>query len=415
MTEEEKAAIEKAKAEAQEAIQKMATDAVDGVVKGEIETLQKSFKEQFERAATIEAVETIKKSLNDDIAKLQANLKAVRQTSMVVKSNAPFDKQLSERMSSIIVGNKDKLIALKENGGSASMDVSKAVTADSFGVGGFDTLTNENTGLYQGAYAPMYLRNIFPNIATSGSNISVVKRGAVTGAAAKWERGTGDAGVDVAKPNISPTYTVENIKVDWIAGTVDIEREVLDDVDFMATEIPYTLLYGPNGILAAENAMIMAYIEANNTAFTPVGGAFDSTLESLIAAGYGQLLGNYMQPTHVLINNWDYLRYASFNKADATGEYTYPELNIAYINNQLLINGMQAVPTPAVDQGEAYVISAPHSRYVSRQGIQMRASEEHSDNFTKNMITYRAEVRGAFFTYDDNSIVKVTVPTPAGE
>ena len=77
------------------------------------------------------------------------------------------------------------------------------------------------------------------------------------------------------------------------------------------------------------------------------------------------------------------------------------------------INNLQAVPNPSVTQGTAYVVAADHSRYVSRQGLQMRVAEEHGDNFVKNMVTYRAEIRAGFFTYNDNSIVKVTLPTPA--
>jgi hypothetical protein len=48
-------------------------------------------------------------------------------------------------------------------------------------------------------------------------------------------------------------------------------------------------------------------------------------------------------------------------------------------------------------------------------GVQTAISQEHSDNFTKNMVTYRAEVRSGFFTYNDNSLVKVTLPTPSAE
>jgi hypothetical protein len=79
----------------------------------------------------------------------------------------------------------------------------------------------------------------------------------------------------------------------------------------------------------------------------------------------------------------------------------------------MFINNLQAVPATGVAPATAYVISADHSRFVSRQGLQMDMSESHADNFTKNMVTYRAEVRSGFFTYNDNSLVKVALPTPA--
>src|SRR5690606_19168227 len=105
--------------------------------------------------------------------------------------------------------------------------------------------------------------NIFPNISTSGSNVTIWKQGAVTGAADIWERGTGTpAGTDADKPEVTPTWEKEVVSVDWIAGITHIQRAVLDDVDFMATEIPYALIYGAKGILAAENKTIMDYIAA---------------------------------------------------------------------------------------------------------------------------------------------------------
>ena len=161
--------------------------------------------------------------------------------------------------------------------------------------------------------------------------------------------------------------------------------------------------------------MIMDYIAANNVNYaTPAGAtAPANSLETVLAAAFGQLGDSYMAPTHILINNWDYLNYMAFNKASGSGEYDYPALNLQFVNNQLYINHLQAVPAPGLTPGTAYVIAADHSRFISRMGIQTAISQEHSDNFTKNMVTYRAEVRSGFFTYNDNSIIKVTLPAPA--
>ena len=413
MTPEEKLALEKAQKEAADAIKKQAEEAATKATNEANEAIKGSidkFNDELKKAATIEAVEELKKSVNAEIAKLQASVKEVKQTSPMAVKTVNSEEALKSIITNAVKSNVDALKGYK--GGFLSLDTTKAIDQTSFGVGGYAALTNERLPLYRNPYSPVYLRNIFPNIATGASNLTIWKQDATVGAAAIWARGTGVDGADVDKPNITPKWKKEVVEVDWIAGVIDVQREVLDDVDFMTTEIPYTLIYGPQGILAAENAMIMNYITNTAIPFAlPVGfAALDNNFEEILAAAFGQMASNYITPTHILINNWDYLKYMAFNKAAGSGEYDQPNVDLKFVDNQLFINNLIAVPNPQVTAGEAYVIGADHSRYVSRQGLQMRVSEEHADNFTKNMVTYRAEVRGAFFTYNTNSIIKVTIP-----
>ncbi len=408
--------LEKAKAEALESVKKTAEEAAKGetakAVKGLNDKITEMEKE-LKSTTTAEAVEVLKSEFEDKLNKLSADVKKQGQISEKRVSPVAGIDMIKK---SLEVSIKDNAEALRKYR-SGTMDLAvKAITPASFDVLDYPGLTTQLQPLYRNPYAPVYLRNIFPNISTSGSNVTIWKQGAVTGAAAIWERGTvTPGGTDADKPEVTPSWEKEVVSVDWIAGITHIQREVLDDVDFMATEIPYALIYGAKGILAAENKMIMDYIAANNVNYaTPAGAtAPANSLETVLAAAFGQLGDSYMAPTHILINNWDYLSYMAFNKASGSGEYDHPSLNVQFVSNQLYINNLQAVPVPSLLPGTAYVIAADHSRFISRMGIQTAISQEHSDNFTKNMVTYRAEVRSGFFTYNDNSIIKVTLPAPA--
>jgi len=152
--------------------------------------------------------------------------------------------------------------------------------------------------------------------------------------------------------------------------------------------------------------MILAYLNANSTAFTDA--TLLNGLEELLGAAF-QLTGQYMQPTHMLVNVQDYLKYLVLNKASGSGEYDTPDGKIAFVGNQMFINNLIAVPTPGLVAGTAYVIDAGQSRFVNRMNIELKMSDEHSDNFVKNMITFRAEERVGFFTYNNASILKVTL------
>jgi HK97 family phage major capsid protein len=407
--------LEKAKAEALENVKKTAEEAAKGEAAKAVKVLNDKIAEmekELKSATTAEAVEALKAEFEDKLNKLSADIK--KQGQISEKRVSPVDG-IDMIRKSLEASIKDNAEALRKYGGGTMNLAVKAITPASFGASDYPSLTTQVQPLYRNPYAPVYLRNIFPNISTSGSNVTIWKQGAVTGAAAIWKRGTGTQGADEEKPEVTPTWEKEVVPVDWIPGVTHIQREVLDDVDFMATEIPYALIYGANGILAAENKMIMDYIAANAVDYaTPVGAtAPANSLETILAAAFGQLGDSYMAPTHILINNWDYLNYMAFNKASGSGEYDYPALNLQFVNNQLYINRLQAVPVPSLAPGTAYVIAADHSRFISRMEIRTEISKEHSDNFTKNMVTYLAEVRSGFFTYNDNSMIEVTLPTPA--
>ena len=415
MTEEEKKAqLEKDKQEALENVKKTAEEAAKGVAEKSVKELNDKVAEltaQLEKATKSEDIEAVKKELTDSINKLSAD---VRKQSQITVPTGKLTAMgaIKKSLEQTIRENADVL--KKYRSGTLDLAV-KAISETSFGATDYPSLTTETLPVYKSPYAPVYLRNIFPNISTSSANLAIWKQNAVTGAAAIWKRGTGTEGADVDKPEVTPTWEKEVVSVDWIAGITHIPKEILEDVDFMATEIPYALIYGASGILAAENKMILDYIEDKAVDFTLPDDvdAFENSLESILAAAYGQLGDNYMAPTHILINNWDYLKFLAFNKASGSGQYNYPNLTLTFANNQMFINNLQAVPATGVEPATAYVISADHSRFVSRQGLQMDMSESHADNFTKNMVTYRAEVRSGFFTYNDNSFVKVALPTPA--
>lgn len=415
MTEEEKKAqLEKDKQEALDNVKKTAEEAAKGIAEKSVKELNDKvaeLTEQLEKATKSEDIEAVKKELTDSMNKLSADVKKQSQITVPTGKLTAMGA-IKKSLEQTIRDNADVL--KKYRSGTLDLTV-KAISETSFGATDYASLTTQTLPVYKNPYAPVYLRNIFPNISTASSNLAIWKQAAVTGAAAIWKRGTGTAGADVDKPEVTPTWEKEVVSVDWIAGTTHVPKEILEDVDFLATEIPYALIYGPKGILAAENKMILDYIASKAVDFTLPSGvtAFDNSLESILAAAYGQLGDNYMAPTHILINNWDYLKFLAFNKASGSGEYNYPNLTLTFANNQMFINNLQAVPATGVEPATAYVISADHSRFVSRQGLQMDMSESHADNFTKNMVTYRAEVRSGFFTYNDNSLVKVALPTPA--
>ena len=392
---EEKDLQEKKEAALKE-IQNVATEAANKKVE--------ELKEEFAKFATKEDAEKANQELNEKLSKLGAEQKKQSQISKVDKTMNK-EQAMKKGFADAIISNQAAVKAYRK--GDTVELTSKLLEDTNFGALGTDykDLTTDRQGLYKSPYAPIWLRNIFPNSTTNGSSIKYLRRIASTGAAAVWEKGT-------KKPDVTPNFEIQTADVEWIAGLTDVHRDMIQDTDFLASFIPDNLLYSASGLFAAENKYIMDYIEdsANHTAFTGEAD-YGIGLEKVIAAAFGDIGGAYMQPTHILINNWDYLTYLAFNKASGSGEYD----QVFTLNGQLYINQLQAVPVPTITKGEAYVVAAGESQFVSRMSPEVRMSEENKDNFEKNLITFRAEERIAFYTKDAKSIIKVLLPDTTGE
>lgn len=412
-------------------------------VKKTAEEIRKEAEQNIERIAKEAAVKSLEEklegfasqeSVNKSVSELEEKLKGQITQKDLDELSAKFKKSMQMRKveGGDINSPRDAVKALEQSISNGLMEtiekqkgfssgslglIQKAITPASFGsADDYQTLTSFDMGLDRNPYAPVWLRSIFPNVSTSSASINYRQRGAVTGAAAIWKRGTGTAGADESKPEVTPTYVKKTASIDWIAGITNVEREVLDDVDFIRTEIPYTLINSESGILAAENAMIVDYIRNNKTDFSK-DADYDIGVEKIIAAAFGQLGSKYLTPTHLLISYWDYLTYVAFNKAGGSGEYDLPGgVRLSFLSDgTMLANNLTVVPVPELNAREAYVVAANRSRFVNRQEIRLSMSEDHADNFVKNMITYRAEERVGFFSYDVNANVKITLPEAAEE
>lgn len=280
----------------------------------------------------------------------------------------------------------------------------KAITDTSWApTGVLERQTTEvRTSLYNSPYSPLYLRNIFPNVSTDQASVVIPQAGAIEGKADVWGRGT-----EAAKPEISPKYTDITVPMKWIAGMVTVNRELLLNVKYLQSSITNTLLYSRNGLFAAENKMITDYIVANAQDYV---GSMDIGVEMIIDAAFNQLLGNYMNPTHVLMNQADYLAYIKLNKAAGSGEYDLPNDLLRGFAGTGFETTVQIVPVPTLEPGVAYVVSAPEFEFISRLAPEIKVSEEHAENFAYNRVSFRVEEMAGFVAKDLNAMVKIELP-----
>lgn len=401
MTEEEK----KAQEEALKLVSKTAKEEAEKVTK---EAVEKAFegKEYISKEdAKKEAEALVTKAVTDVKAELQKGIDAAsalaKKASQITKTEEVDQVNIEQALKSAISEGAE---TLKSFNGKATLAL-KAVTDASWATGALARQTTDvRQNLYMSPYSPFYLRNIFPNISTDGGAIVIPQIQGYTGAAALWARGTGSGGADVEKPEVTPTYKDITVTPQWIAGFTTVNRELLMNVSYLQSSIVNTLLYSRVGLFAAENKMITDYLAANAVAYS---GTKTIGAEIILDAAFNQLLGNYLVPTHILMNQADYLTFIKFNKATGSGEYDLPNNELKIVNANGLEISLQVVPVPSITAGTAYVVAANEFEFINRLNPELKVSEEHSTNFTYNKVTFRAEEMAAFIAKDLNAAVKI--------
>lgn len=395
--------LEKAKQEALENVKKTAEEAAKGVAEKSVKELNDKVAEltaKLENATKSEDIEAVKKELTDSMNKLSADVKKQSQITGGEKKSV----SIHEAISSAITDNAETIKAFR---GGEQKFVIKDVTDANWATGALGRQTTDvRRDLYNSPYSPLYLRNIFPNITTDSGSIVVPQLGTVTGGVDSWARGTGTEGADIAKPSVTPNYKDITVTPTWLAGITTVNRELLLNVRYLEGSIANTLLYSRYGIFARENKLITDYLAANAVDYS---GSKTIAVEKLIDAAFSQLLGNYMNPTHVLMNPADYLEHVKLNKATGSGEYDLPNATLTGFSPQGIESTVQVIPVPTLTAGTAYVVSSPEFEFINRLSPELRMFEQHSDNVIYNKVTFRVEEMVAFVAKDLNAMVKVTL------
>lgn len=226
-----------------------------------------------------------------------------------------------------------------------------------------------------------------------------------------------------AKPQLhiaDPTTVTDTLKK--IAGFVKFSDEMIEDLDFLVSEINTRLLYE---LARFEEAQLLS---GNGTGTNLMGllnrsgiqtevrgstAAGDSAQDTLFRAITKVQTGSGLDADGIVMNPLDYqaLRLSK----DANGQYfgggffTGP-----YGNGGIMeyppVWGLRTVVTPAIAQGTALVGAFGQAATVYRKGgVRVESTNSHANDFTSNLVTVRAEERVALAVRRPSGLVKTTI------
>jgi HK97 family phage major capsid protein len=269
-----------------------------------------------------------------------------------------------------------------------------------------NTLTGSDTtvapdrkpGVVPGASPILTLESFLNSVPTTSNAVEFTKENAFTNNAAEAAEGA-------AKAESALTWTLVNMPISTVAHYLRISRQLAADNAALAAYVENRLKYGVNrkvetqlvsgdgtapnisGILDSGNFTAHGYANAN----------LGSTLKKLVlirkmiadtwAAGY-PADGILLNPADWATIEIDLLTTAAGQTLYSVSEGGQPRLFGVPVIQSV---GMTADNVAVGAFGQAYTI-------YNREGVVVEMSDSDSDNFTKNLITIRAERRLALAT-----------------
>lgn len=253
-------------------------------------------------------------------------------------------------------------------------------------------------GVVPGAFVPLSLESLYTHVPTSSNAIEFTKEASFTNSAAEAAEG-------VAKAESALTWSLVNMPISTVAHWIKISRQLAADNQALAAYVNARMVYGVNrrvetqlgagdgtapnisGILDSGNFTAHGYAAANLGAVILKVVLIRKIIADLWAAGY--------PPTAILLNPADWAT-IEIDILTATSNAVRVGVNQA---GQQTLFGVPVVPSVGITADNVAVGNFQmHGTIYDREAVVVELSDSDSDNFTKNLVTVRAERRLALAT-----------------
>jgi HK97 family phage major capsid protein len=265
-----------------------------------------------------------------------------------------------------------------------------------------DTLVQADRlpGIVPGAFRALNVLDFVPMGTTGSNQIEYTREASWTNDAAETKEGA-------AKPESDLTFELVNDPVRTIAHFIRASKQVLDDAPMLQSYIDRRMRHGLQARLQSQilkgngTSPNIAGLSASgrHTAFTPQSG--EIALDSLNRAKYAIIGADYM-PNVIIMNPADFGAIERVKSTASSNDYAAGGgAALSYINGGMtpLFWGIPVVTSNDVASGKFYMMDSNAIQMFMRQGVTVEMFEQDADNVTKNLLTIRAEMRGALAVY----------------
>lgn len=246
----------------------------------------------------------------------------------------------------------------------------------------------QRPGIIPGSFVPLSVRGVLRSIPVATNMVSAIREKVWTPGAAETEQGG-------AKPQSAIEFEEFNVPIQTVAHWIKISNQLLADApavvayietrlrDGLAQRIDAQLLNG-NG--SAPN--LSGLTDAGNfTAYTPTAG--DNLIDAINRIKYEMwTAGN--TPDTVIVNPADWGTVERLREGSGSGTYLFGMPGAMAASNPF---GLRVVLSPYLAPGKVLVAKLDNSAVVFNRSGSVIEMGYVNDDFTKNLITIRAEER----------------------
>ncbi len=266
-------------------------------------------------------------------------------------------------------------------------------------------------GIVSGPTRMLSILDFIPKGTTSSNAIDYTKEASFTNSAA-------EAAEAAQKAESALTFSLANAPVRAIAHFIKVTKQVMDDAPMLSSYIDNRMGYGVR--LRLENQII----NGNGTA-PNISGILDSGNSTAVAVGTAAnafdytnklkyaVIGADFVPDFYFVNPVDWSAMEIIKRGAGDAAYVGAGGAISYVNNGLEARlwGLPVVASNSVPAGTVIAGSRDSMMLWTRQGVTIDVSESDSDNFQKNLLTVRAEMRAAFTVFRADALVTANLAT----
>lgn len=248
-------------------------------------------------------------------------------------------------------------------------------------------------GIVPGAFQPLTIESLYRHVPTGSNAIEFTKENVYTNSAAEAAEGA-------SKAESSLTWTLVNMPISTVAHWIKISRQLAQDNVALAAYVDLRMRYGVNrkvetqlvsGDGTAPN--IAGFLDAGNfTAHGYANADLGATLKKLVLIRkiIGDLESAGYNPDAIVLNpaDWATIEIDLFTTAAGQTLRSVADDGVARLFGRRIVTsvGMTADNVAVGAFGD-------HGTIYDRENVVVEMSDSDSDNFTKNLITLRAERR----------------------
>ena len=261
--------------------------------------------------------------------------------------------------------------------------------------------------LIRNPYDRVWLSDLLPQGSTTKGSVIYPKENGGEGGAATWVTGSGN------KAQMDFDLTSQSAFVKWIAGTITVDREMLDDLDWMASYLQSKMLIS---LKVAENNFILnGTADANPvtgllTAATAYDGTFTAAVDKIVDSAYGQIPEDtfeFYQGNTAILNVRDAVK-IGLNKATGSGEYDLPSGTVVFENGALRVAGLDMANTTQIAVNNFLTFDKTAVLLINRLKPELRMFED-ATLAKQNKVMFRIEERITLAIFNNSALVKGTL------